>query len=159
MNADRTANTEQTADELSITRTVVIAAPRARVWAALTEAEQIGRWLGQSAELDLRVGGSGVFTWDEYGPSQIEVTEVQPPASFGFRWAADVHTPPTAGQSTLVRFTLVDHPEGTELTVTETGFETLDRDEIDQRRLREGNVEGWRIELGDLAEYLTGTRV
>ena len=62
------------------------------------------------------------------------------------------------GNSTLVRFTLSEHDSGTELTVVETGFDTLDRDVADQMRAREGNVQGWHAELDELVAYLHGVK-
>ena len=45
----------------SIEREIIIDAPVARVWDALTEADQIASWFGDGAEIDLRPGGSAIF--------------------------------------------------------------------------------------------------
>jgi uncharacterized protein YndB with AHSA1/START domain len=41
-----------------IERTVVVAAPIERVWAVITRAEHIASWFSDTAEVDLRPGGS-----------------------------------------------------------------------------------------------------
>ena len=48
----------------SIEREVILPAPPARVWTALTQADQLGAWFGTQASIDLRQGGEVVFTWD-----------------------------------------------------------------------------------------------
>ena len=48
----------------SIEREVILPVPPARVWAALTQADQLGAWFGTQASIDLRPGGEVVFTWD-----------------------------------------------------------------------------------------------
>ena len=142
----------------SITRTVVVNAPRSAVWAAITDPDKISQWFGQRTSLDLSVGGEAAFTWDEHGTARAVVTEVDEPNAFGFRWAADIDADPVVGNSTLVRFTLSEHAAGTELTVVETGFDTLDREIADQKRAREANVQGWHAELDELVAYLHGVK-
>ena len=51
---------------------------------------------------------------------------------------------------TRVEFTLEPHPEGTRLSVVESGFASLPP----ELRTRESHVEGWQRELGELAQYL-----
>jgi uncharacterized protein YndB with AHSA1/START domain len=48
----------------SIEREVILPAPPARVWTALTRADQLGAWFGTQATIDLRPGGEVIFTWD-----------------------------------------------------------------------------------------------
>ena len=46
-----------------IERTVELAHPPAKVWAAITTAEGLGTWFGNKATVDLRVGGTAQLTW------------------------------------------------------------------------------------------------
>ena len=46
-----------------IERTLELAHPPARVWAALTTAEGLGTWFGNTATVDLRPGGEARLTW------------------------------------------------------------------------------------------------
>src|SRR5262249_54020569 len=48
----------------TIEREIVIEAPIDLVWRAVTEPDQIKAWFTDEAELDLRPGGEGRFTWD-----------------------------------------------------------------------------------------------
>ena len=47
-----------------IERTISVAQPPEKVWAAITTAEGLGTWFGQKATVDLRVGGVAQLTWD-----------------------------------------------------------------------------------------------
>ena len=46
---------------------VLIEAPVDVVWSIVTEAEHVGKWFSDSAEIELEPGGKAVLTWDEYG--------------------------------------------------------------------------------------------
>ena len=46
-----------------IERTVEIAHPPGKVWAALTTAEGLAAWFGNEATIDLRPGGSARMSW------------------------------------------------------------------------------------------------
>src|SRR5712691_7839207 len=62
-----------------IEREIIINAPQDRVWAALTEADHVAQWFGDSAEVDLRPGGKMVFGWKEHGNHHALVERVEPP--------------------------------------------------------------------------------
>ena len=70
-----------------IERTVELAHPPAKVWAALTTAEGLGTWFGNEATIDLRPGGSAQMRWIEEGyTAHMRVERVEEPAVFGFTW-------------------------------------------------------------------------
>lgn len=139
-----------------IAREIFIAAPPARVWSVVTEAEHLGTWFGDAgATMDLRPGGAMTLTWREHGTYHGRVLHVVPPRLFVFRWlrAGGVGTP-TPSNSTLVEFTLTAEGDGTRLRVRESGFRELDLPEEERTRYAEGNAEGWRAELDELIGYI-----
>jgi uncharacterized protein YndB with AHSA1/START domain len=137
-----------------IEREIIIDAPVARVWDALTVPEQISGWFGDRAEIDLRPGGAANFFWNDFGSFLITVERVEPQRVFAYRWAREANQPPTAGNSTLVEFTLTPEGDGTRLRVVETGFTSLDMPEEEQARNWEMNTQGWGEELGELREFV-----
>jgi uncharacterized protein YndB with AHSA1/START domain len=141
----------------SIEREISIAAPIERVWELVTQPEHVGRWFGDAgAEIDLRPGGEMAVHWEEHGTVHGRVERVDPPAAFAYRWAPYKDpggVEPVAGNSTLVEFLLTATDEGTLLRVVESGFAGLDTTPERQEANRAGNVEGWKIELGHLAEH------
>lgn len=130
-----------------------IDAPVERVWAVLTEPAHVTGWFGDTAEIDLRPGGNVVFGWKEHGRVQAVVETVEPPRSFSYRWASAFDTPPGAGSSTLVEFTLTPDGAGTRLRVVETGFTTLAIPAAEQQKRYEDNTNGWAEEIGELKVY------
>ncbi|HET6316859.1 MAG TPA: SRPBCC domain-containing protein, partial [Chloroflexota bacterium] len=136
----------------SIEREVILPVPPARVWTALTQADQLSAWFGTQATIDLRPGGEVIFTWDgstgPVGTSRGVIEAVEPPKRFAFRWQSVADDVPM----TRVEFTLEPHPEGTRLCLVESGFASLPPE------LRGGshgrNTEGWQRELGELSQYL-----
>jgi uncharacterized protein YndB with AHSA1/START domain len=133
-----------------IERTVLIAAPPERVWALVTRAEHLAGWFSDTAEIDLRPGGSLTLGWKEFGTYACTVERVEPPHLFAWRGPVKPDTP---DDTTLVEFTLTPEGDGTRLTVVETGFTALDMSEAEQDHHRTDNVDGWRIKTEELRVY------
>ena len=134
-----------------IERTVEIAHPPAKVWAALTTAEGLGAWFGKEAKIDLRLGGSASMKWDSGDSAQMRVERVEEPRAFGFTWHIS-GLPEDDPRRTYVEFTLESSGAGTRLTVVESGFAQLPEDAY--RTAYDGNTRGWASELGELVDYL-----
>jgi uncharacterized protein YndB with AHSA1/START domain len=136
----------------TIERTTVLPHPVERVWAALTDPAEFGRWFSQSADWELREGAPMTMTWDEHGTAPGVIVEVSPPTRFAYRWGSE-DRPLEPGQSTLVEWTLAPHDEGgTTLTVVESGFSTL----YNGREQIEDNTGGWAEQFQNIARYLAG---
>ena len=135
-----------------IERTIELSSPISAVWEALTVADELRRWFGDSAEVDLRPGGAVRFGWSEYGDVVSGVVEeVEPPTTFSYRWEAGADEKGRMW-TTKVTFTLSEADGMTTLTVKETGLSLLP-DELYDRTLEE-NTSGWKSELADLADHL-----
>ena len=134
-----------------IERTVEIAHPPARVWAALTTAEGLSAWFGQQAAIDLRPGGSASMKWDNGHTADMRVERVEEPSVFGFTWHI-YGLPDEDPRRTYVEFTLEPVGAGTRLTVVESGFAQLPQDA--HSTAFGGNTQGWASELGELVGYL-----
>jgi uncharacterized protein YndB with AHSA1/START domain len=134
-----------------IERTVEIAHPPAKVWAALTTAEGLGAWFGNKASIDLRPGGAAEMTWDHGHKAEMRVERVEEPTVFGYTWHI-YGLPDDDPRRTYVEFTLEPVGAGTRLTVVESGFGQLDDDAYE--KAYGGNTQGWASELGELVDYL-----
>jgi uncharacterized protein YndB with AHSA1/START domain len=131
-------------DELR--KEIELAAPRERVWSAITEPEELVRWFPtEFAEVDLRPGGAVRFGWTE-GEHVDEgvIDEVEPLSRLVFRWRDEGTDRPY----TRVEITLEERDRGTRLVLVETGFAQFDVDTW------EGNDKGWTSELDELRVYL-----
>ena len=143
-----------------IERTIVLRAPRSRVWRALARAEEFGAWFGMALDGAIEPGvcltGRITMQSDEQLTIMITVEQVQPEHLVSYRWhpyAIDRGVDYTHEPTTLVEFHLTDVADGTRLTVVESGF-----DQIPLARrataFRE-NDQGWAEQLGNIARYVT----
>ena len=92
------------------------------VWAVVTEPEHVSGWFSDSAELDLRPGGTVALHWDGQGTAHGRVERVEPPRFFSFRWMVRQGPEFDEDNSTLVEFSLREEGDATRLTVVESGF-------------------------------------
>jgi len=142
-----------------IEREVLIDAPVDVVWSIVTEPEHIGRWLSDSAEVDLRPGGELVLSWDRLsGPARGTVERVERPHLFSFRWVTPEpgRDPSTWEADLLVEFVLRAEGEGTLLRVVESGFASLDDGTEEQNEeLAARHTGGWGTFLDQLVGYVS----
>lgn len=106
----------------AIEREVVVPAPPAEVWPALTSSEKMSAWFGADADIEIHPGGRGVFRWPDGTERHAVVEEVQPERKLGFRWLPFERTADgaiVAVPSTRVEITLDEVPDGTRVRVVE----------------------------------------
>ena len=144
----------------SIERQITIRAPKERVYRAITDPEQIVSWFPDAINGTLDVGAAPTIEVGAGTVYQIYVVAAHPHDYFAYRWVpgnadgtngftGDVLAVP----NTLVEFRLTDNPQGTTLTVTESGFSTLPR-RIAERKFEE-NSDGWEYMLNRLEKLFT----
>ncbi|WP_066359992.1 SRPBCC domain-containing protein [Herbidospora mongoliensis] len=136
-----------------IERTVRIDRPQERVWAAITTAEGLGTWFGESAEGEVKVGGTVTLSWKSGDSARLRIERLDPESVFAYSWPV-YGLPEGDPRRTYVEFTLAPDAAATTLTVVETGFAQLDTDE--HAKAYEGNTAGWKSELDELVAYLHG---
>lgn len=137
-----------------IEREIVVAAPQERVWEIITQAEHVGKWFGESAEVDLRPGGTIVLRWEKYGTMYATIERVEQPHYFSYRWMPGaIGEKPHPENSTLVEFTLTPQGAQTRVRVIETGFGRLAVSESKRAEQLKDNTEGWASELSELKQY------
>lgn len=139
---------------------VTLAAPRARVWRALTDPAELGAWFGMNlAGATIAPGAhvKGPITIPGYEHVVFDaiIEELVPEQRFSWRWhphAVDLSVDYSAEPRTLVTFTLEDAAGGgTLVRVVESGFRGLPESRRHSAFL--GNSAGWK---GQLTENLPG---
>ena len=136
----------------TIERTIDLPHPVERVWAALTDPAEFGRWFSQEAEWELRPGAPMRMRWDEHGTAPGAIVAVEPMTRFAYRWGSE-DRPLEPGQSNLVTWTLAPTADGgTTLTVVESGFATL----YNGPEQIVSNRQGWEEQFGNITRYLAG---
>jgi uncharacterized protein YndB with AHSA1/START domain len=139
-----------------IQKTTILRAPRSRVWRALTDSRQFGQWFQANVEGPFVAGqrAEGAITYPGYEHLRFEVSveQMEPERLFSWRWQPGGDPVDPSQPTTLVVFELEEVPEGTRLTVTETGF---DRIPIDRRaKAYRQNDQGWTGQLENLRKYV-----
>ena len=137
----------------AITRTLDLPHPQEKVWAALTTIPGLTGWFGSHAEGEVAPGSDVRMRWEPYDDAQgtLTIQVVDPMSVFAFTWGVS-GAPEGDPRRTYVEFVLEPTGSGTRLTLTESGFAQLPDEWLVSTY--EGNIEGWRSELDELAAYL-----
>jgi uncharacterized protein YndB with AHSA1/START domain len=152
-----------------IVKQVVLRAPLARVWRAVSQSAEFGRWFGMAidgefvpgATLQARIVPTEVDAevaaqQKAYEGLAVElfVEQVEPVRLLSFRWHP-YPVDPAEGSSvptTLVAFQLEDADGATRLTVSESGFDNIP---VERRaKAFADNEGGWEIQTRLIARYL-----
>lgn len=115
-------------DALAVESSIWIAAPRERVWHAITEPEHLEQWYAPGCPWEipaLRVGATVTFHNTDTDVQRGTIEIVAPPRQFTLHWQPDQMYPAAAMLNT---FCLDDKNNGTQVTVTQTGYEALPDD-------------------------------
>jgi uncharacterized protein YndB with AHSA1/START domain len=165
-----------------IEKRVTLRAPASRVWRAIADAQEFGRWFGFELDGAFEAGKtvSGTFTGDldeaaiidhqkKVGvqPSKVKLPEksavfctverIEPEHYFSFRWipyGIDAEADPENEPTTLVEFRLEKVAEGTLLTIVESGFDRVPAHRRERAfRMNEG---GWAAQAENLKKYVDG---
>jgi uncharacterized protein YndB with AHSA1/START domain len=153
-----------------IEKKVLLRAPRARVWSAIADSQEFGRWFGAKFTGPFTPGAHIVgtiepTTVDEavaasqkpYSGAKFEITieRIEPERLFSFRWhpfAVDPKVDYSAEQATLVVFELSEVAAGTMLTIVESGFDAVPL----ERRAKAFtmNDQGWTMQTTLIEKYV-----
>jgi uncharacterized protein YndB with AHSA1/START domain len=153
-----------------IRKEILLKAPAARVWRALSDAQEFGRWFGFRLDGQFQPGAKmtgvivGTEVDDEVRKAQkqyegkrveLQVERMEPEKVFSFRWhpnATDESKDYSAEPTTLVEFTMQQTPDGVNLTLTESGFETIPL----ERRAQafSSNDHGWSVMVPIIGKYV-----
>ena len=151
-------------------KVVVLKAPRERVWRAVNDSGEFGKWFGIAFDgpfvagrrlvgkiVPTTVDAEVARTQQPYAgvPVEFQVERIEPPRLFSYRWhpgGVDPAVDYSREPATLVEFTLEDVPGGTKLTISESGF---DRIPLARRaKAYQGNEAGWAAQTTLIARYL-----
>jgi uncharacterized protein YndB with AHSA1/START domain len=165
-----------------IEKQLTLRAPVSRVWKAIADAQEFGRWFGFQLEGDFAAGKTirGTFNGalDEAAlvehqkslgitPSKIKlsapnsvfctVERIEPERYFSFRWipyGIDADIAPEGEPTTLVEFRLEAVARGTRVSIVESGFDRVPA----HRRARafRMNEGGWAAQAANLEKYVDG---
>jgi len=142
-----------------IEKTIVLRAPRSRVWRALSNAQEFGTWFGCKFHGAFKPGArvEGQITSPGYEHLTIEffIERMDPESLMSYRWhpyAIEPDVDYSKEPTTLVEFRLEEVAGGTQLTIVETGF-----DGIPLARRAEAfrmNDDGWTSQVKNIERHV-----
>jgi uncharacterized protein YndB with AHSA1/START domain len=140
-----------------IEKSVELNAPIERVWRALVDHEEFGAWFRVKLDQPFVPGGvsTGQMTYPGYEhlPWKAQVVAMDEPRFFSFRWPHmdEKQEVREDWPWTLVAFRLEPTENGTRLTVTESGFDSLPAEpRAENYRM---NEQGWAEQMGNIKAY------
>jgi uncharacterized protein YndB with AHSA1/START domain len=145
-----------------IEKQIELKAPVARVWRALTDHREFGKWFQVNLEGPFVPGQTsrGQITYPGYEHLKWEavVQKMEPERLFSFTWhpyAVDLQKDYSKEPSTLVEFRLEPKGAGTLLTLTESGFSKLPADRrLEAFRMNDG---GWAEQMKNIERHVEQT--
>jgi uncharacterized protein YndB with AHSA1/START domain len=145
-----------------IEKKVVLRAPRSRVWSAIADSRQFGVWFRVKFDAPFVVGaalrGQIADPGYEHVTMEVWVDRIEPETLFSYRWhpyAIEPGVDYSAEPMTLVEFRLEDAPEGTALTIVESGFDQLPASRrSDAFRM---NDSGWAEQCENIVRHVAAT--
>jgi uncharacterized protein YndB with AHSA1/START domain len=147
-------------DTNRIEKRILLRAPRARVWRALSDAREFGSWFGVDFKGGIfspgdTVKGNITIPGYEHVKMEVFIERMVPERVFSFRWhpyAIDPAVDYSTEQTTLVVFELQDVAGGTQLTVVESGFDQVPvHRRAEARRM---NEDGWAQQVRNIDTYV-----
>ena len=145
-----------------IERKVLLKAPRARVWRALSNAEEFGSWFGvrlQGKQFapGQRTHGQITYPGYEHVVFEVWIERMEPEKLLSWRWhpaAVEQGVDYTSEPTTLVEFQLKDAEGGTLLSVVESGFDNIPpHRRLDAFRMNSG---GWDGQMKNIEKHVAG---
>lgn len=144
-----------------IEKTVDLRAPVSRVWRAVTDHEEFGVWFRVALDGPFEVGritrGRITYPGYEHLPWQARVEVLEPEFRFVFTWPQyDVENDVDYADHpwTRVEFVLAPIPDGTRLTIIESGFDALP--EGPRATFLRMNDEGWAGQTQNIRAHVEG---
>jgi uncharacterized protein YndB with AHSA1/START domain len=166
-----------------IEKQVTLRAPVSRVWRAIADAREFGEWFGVRFAGEFAPGKAMTGTFDGkldeasiiehqkrlgLAPSKVKMPDpdavfctierIEPERYFSFRWipyGIDADADPRSEPTTLVELTLEPVPDGTRLTIVESGFERVPAHRRERAfRMNEG---GWAGQAENLRNHVERT--
>lgn len=143
-----------------IEKQILLKAPRSRVWRAVSNADEFGKWFcvnfnGKQFVAGESIQGKITYQGYEHLVMEVLVERIEPEHHLSFRWhpaAVDVTVDYSLEPTTLVEFKLSEVDSGTLLRVIESGF-----NQIPASRRAEAfrmNTGGWEEQMLNIEKYV-----
>lgn len=141
-------------EQVIVVTSIWIAAPKERVWRAVTDAKQLSLWYAPNSPWDIPELQAGASVYFHHSPNayhtgtevvtlRATIAAVEPMSRFSLRWELE-----SPGTDMITTFLLAEENGGTRATITETGYET--------REQAKPTEEGYAMSLENLKAHAEG---
>lgn len=111
--------------------------PVERLWAAITETDDLAHWFPSKVVVERRIGGTVEFSGDpNVGPMTGQVLEFDPPHKLAYTWGNDE-----------LHFAVTAAGDGCTLTLINV---------LEARDTAARNAAGWHVCLAELTKFIAG---
>lgn len=141
-------------ETVAVERSVLIDAPRQRVWQAITDPAQLEQWYAPGCPWEipgLEVGATVKFHNTDTDIQLATIEELEPLHRFTLRWELD---PAHPGITLLNSFVLEEEGDNTRVTVSQAGYESLP-DGMREEQLRQ-DANAYTAIAESLKSYVEG---
>lgn len=129
----------------SLSRSLLIRAPREIVFAYFTDSDRFARWWGGGSTIDGRVGGEVKIAYPNRVIARGTITVFEPGRRIAFTYGYENAHPELPPGTSLVTIELADDGEGTRLSM---------RHDLPAAKVRDQHVPGWRYHLAVFASVV-----
>ncbi len=127
----------ETCYRIDLTRTFPV--PARRLWEAVTEADQMAKWMKFPVELEARPGGAIHIAFGKQGSLEGTVCDLEPPFLFAYTWG-----------DSFVKWRVDGDAEKAQLNFSHVGVKA---------ELARGLAAGWHAFLDQLEAYLAEAEI
>ena len=146
-----------------IIKKILLLAPQSRVFKALSDHNEFGKWFGAKLKGPFEEGknviGNITYPGYEHLIFEAKIVAIQPESYFAMRWHPGI---PKEGEdlskapTTLVEFQLKTIGKHTQLTLIESGFDQLPEER--QKEAYETNEDGWEKQMTNIKSFVEGKK-
>ncbi len=131
----------------SLSRSLVIHAPRELVFRYFTDSARFARWWGAGSTIDCRVAGEVKIVYPNQVVARGAVTRIEPGRLIAFTYGYEDPAKAVPVGGSLVTIELHDHADGTRLEL---------RHDLPTAAERDHHAPGWRFQLALFANVVAG---
>jgi uncharacterized protein YndB with AHSA1/START domain len=139
-------------EDATVERSIWIAAPRERVWQAITDPQQLGKWYATHYKWEipaLQVGAQVTFYNSDTDILHATIEVLDPLREWRLRW-----DPVEQGVVLVTTFWLEEENGGTRATITETGYEAVPADK--RQEWLDSIASGYTMSMENLKAHVEG---
>jgi len=137
-------------ENTTIYKTITLKANKTKIWGALTNEKELGKWWNKGVKLEPQIGGLFYEPWGDGQLATGKVITLKAQEYIEFSWQEKYWGP---NEDTICRFTLKEINGKILLEVKHSGWDTF-KDNENREKLMKGFIAGWDFLLPKLKKFV-----